>query len=184
MKKFSRTLKHSLKKLSRLILLDEKLELKKWLIYLCSENFKIYKVRKQIEYEKLKFGTTKIKDLEKELAKRGEVFHVNFGYGIGSEYRYDHYCVVLKTEGKVAIVVPLTSQNSTYNRNSNLVLNLGIINKMPGKAKDSYALINQIRTVSRARLKRPSVGRNKFYPKLNSNQLNIIDQGMQNLLGP
>lgn len=55
---------------------------------------------------------------------------------------------------------------------------------MPGRAKDSYALINQIRTVSRARLKRPSVGRNKFYPKLNSNQLNIIDQGMQNLLGP
>ena len=176
MKKFSRKLKKSLSRLESLISFEEILALKKWLINLCYSNSNILKIRKKMNQEKLLYGYSKIRDLEKEIAKRGEVFFVDFGFGIGAEYRYNHYCVILKIEGKMAIVVPLTSQNSSHNQNSNLVINLGIINKMPGTPKNSYASINQIRAISRARLKRPSdkFG-NKFYPKLNSTQLTQID---------
>lgn len=100
---------------------------------------------------------------------------MDFGFGIGSEYRYNHYCVILKVEGRIAIVVPLTSQNSSHNQNSSLVIDLGIINKMPGTPKNSYALVNQIRAISRARLKRPSINGKNYFPKLNSEQLNKID---------
>lgn len=46
---------------------------------------------------------------------------------------------------------------------------------MPGTPKNSYALVNQIRAISRARLKRPSINGKNYFPKLNSEQLNKID---------
>ena len=174
-KKFSRTFKKAINKLKTLVSFEEILRLKQWLIDLCIINKKILITREQRKNEKLKFGYSKIVDLEKEPAKRGEIFFVDFGFGIGSEYRYNHYCAILKVEGRIAIVVPLTSQNSSHNQNSSLVIDLGIINKMPGTPKNSYALVNQIRAISRARLKRPSINGKNYFPKLNSEQLNKID---------
>ena len=176
MKKFARKLKRTILKIEKIISREEILRLKKWLLDLCDINYKIIKNREKMNNELLKNGYSKIRDLEKEIAKRGEVFFVDFGYGIGAEYRYNHYCIVLKLEGKMAIVVPLTSQNSSHNQNSPLVINLGIINKMPGKQKNSYALVNQIRAISRARLKRPMESNGKkCYPKLDGIQLTQID---------
>lgn len=74
----------------------------------------------------------------------------------------------IKSRRKNSYVVPLTSQNSSHNQNSSLVIDLGIINKMPGTPKNSYALVNQIRAISRARLKRPSINGKNYFPKLNS----------------
>lgn len=155
MKKFYRKLKKAKLKLMKLISFEELQELRKWLIYLPLINYKILTTKRKMDNEKLKNGYSSIKDLEKEKAKRGEVFHINFGYGVGSEYRYNHYCVVVALEGKIAVVVPLTSSNSSYNQQSNFVKDLGVIKKIPGKEKNSYASIHQIRAVSRARLRRP-----------------------------
>lgn len=174
-KKYNRKLKKAIKKLKFLISFEELIRLKKWLIDLCIINRKILIIREQRNNEKLKYGYSNTKDLEKEMAKRGEIFFVDFGFGIGSEYRYNHYCVVLKTDGRIAIVIPLTSQNSSHHQKSPLVVDLGIISKMPGTPKNSYALVGQIRAISRARLKRPSINGKSYFPKLNAEQLNKID---------
>ena len=74
----------------------------------------------------------------------------------------------------MAIVLPLTSKN----KNNNFSIDLGIINKM-GNNKNSYALLNQIKAISRARLLRPVFnGKTKFI-RLNSTQLNIIDNELK-----
>lgn len=179
---FFSKLREQLEKIKSLVRNEEFLNLKKWLIDIPLQNEKIIATRNKIEKDKLEKGFSHIKDLEKEPAKRGEVFHVDFGYGIGAEYRYNHYCVVLAVEGKIVIVVPLTSSNSKYNQNSDFVVSLGEILKMPGQVKDSYALINQIRSISRYRLRRPRKERKKLYPKLDKDQLNLLDNCIKNQL--
>ena len=44
--------------------------------------------------------------------KRGDVVQVDFGYGIGAEFRYFHYAVVLAVEDNQVIVIPLTSSDT------------------------------------------------------------------------
>jgi len=44
--------------------------------------------------------------------KRGDVVWVDFGYGIGAEFRYFHYAVVLAVEDNQVIVIPLTSSDT------------------------------------------------------------------------
>lgn len=180
MKKFKRIFKRKTKKLLKHIPLSEIIVLKKWIINVCEINYKILERRKEVKENYKLQKESNVYDLEKELAKRGEVFFVDFGYGIGSEYRYQHYCVVIKTIGNMAIVVPLTSKIN----NNPFSTNLGSIKKMPlreNKEEDSYALVNQIRSISRSRLKRPMFKNKKTYPKLTEEQLNKIDLLIDNL---
>lgn len=185
MPKFYRILRRQFLKLKRIIPYDEFLSFQKWAISLIKINYDIRKKSHEISREKQIQGSSSLLDLEKERAKRGEIFYIDFGVNVGSEYRYHHFGIVIRVEGKLAIVIPLTSKNTSYNKSNPLVVNLGLIKNMPIET-DSYALINQIRSVSRARLKRIVKGSGSskiiYRPKLNNNQLDIIDTCIRNYL--
>ena len=79
----------------------------------------LFLIQKNIEISADKTGSNKL-ILEKTPCKRGEVFTVDFGFEIGSEFRYQHYCTVISVNRNIAIVIPFTSK-------SNYGINLGII---------------------------------------------------------
>ena len=111
-------------------------------------------------------------------ARRGYVYSVDFGFTTGEVFLRDrHYCVVLYSQGKTAIVVPLTSKNNINIFN----IELGIIQNLSRRNIVSYALVNQITTVSRAMLMQPRRNRNERV-KLNSEQMNKLEQGLEKIL--
>ena len=162
MKKFNRIFKRLLKQFKKLISADEYTRLFKYIIFLISKN-------KEIIVKKNRNSSPVI------ACKRGEIFLVNFGFGIGSEFRYTHYCVVITVDRNDVIVVPFTSKIN----NSNLTVNLGVINSIQDPndplPKTSYALIKAIRSIDRTRLMRPRNNGQIIYPKLTANQLTLID---------
>ena len=162
MKKFNRIFKRLLKQFKKLISVDEYTRLLKYIIFLISKNKKII--------------VNKNRNSSPVIAcKRGEIFLVNFGFGIGSEFRYTHYCVVIAVDRNDVIVVPFTSKIN----NSNLIVNLGVINSIQDPndplPKTSYALVKAIRSIDRTRLMRPRNNGQMIYPKLTANQLTLID---------
>ncbi|WP_338942931.1 type II toxin-antitoxin system PemK/MazF family toxin [Fusobacterium nucleatum] len=162
MKKFNRIFKRLLKQFKKLISADEYTRLLKYIIILISKNKKII--------------VNKNRNSSPVIAcKRGEIFLVNFGFGIGSEFRYTHYCVVITVDRNDVIVVPFTSKIN----NSNLTVNLGVINSIQDLndplPKTSYALVKAIRSIDRTRLMRPRNNGQMIYPKLTANQLTLID---------
>lgn len=162
MKKFNRIFKRLLKQFKKLISADEYTRLLKYIIFLISKNKKII--------------VNKNRNSSPVIAcKRGEIFLVNFGFGIGSEFRYTHYCVVIAVDRNDVIVVPFTSKIN----NSNLTVNLGVINSIQDLndplPKTSYALVKAIRSIDRTRLMRPRNNGQMIYPKLTANQLTLID---------
>ena len=162
MKKFNRIFKRLLKQFKKLISADEYTRLLKYIIFLISKNKKII--------------VNKNRNSSPIIAcKRGEIFLVNFGFGIGSEFRYTHYCVVIAVDRNDVIVVPFTSKIN----NSNLIVNLGVINSIQDPndplPKTSYALVKAIRSIDRTRLMRPRNNGQIIYPKLTANQLTLID---------
>ena len=162
MKKFNRIFKRLLKQFKKLISADEYTRLLQYIIILISKNKKII--------------VNKNRNSSPVIAcKRGEIFLVNFGFGIGSEFRYTHYCVVIAVDRNDVIVVPFTSKIN----NSNLTVNLGVINSIQDLndplPKTSYALVKAIRSIDRTRLMRPRNNGQMIYPKLTANQLTLID---------
>ena len=110
-------------------------------------------------------------------ARRGYVYSVDFGFTTGGVLRERHYCVVLYSQGKTAIVVPLTSKNNLNIFN----VELGIIQNLSRRNIVSYAPVNQITTVSRAMLMQSRRNRNERV-KLNSEQMNKLEQGLRKIL--
>ena len=83
---------------------------------------------------------------------RGDIIHVDFGLGIGSEMRSNHYAVVLTNSSDkngIVQVVPLTSAKADGNFNPASSIFLGKIGDL--NEKDSIALISQYRAVSKFR---------------------------------
>ncbi|ATV67592.1 type II toxin-antitoxin system PemK/MazF family toxin [Fusobacterium pseudoperiodonticum] len=73
----------------------------------------------------------------------------------------------------------LTSKNPI---NSKIIrVNLGIISKL-SETIISYALINQITTISKSRLMKPKVKGKKVNVKLNTSQLDDIEKELKNYL--
>lgn len=167
MKKFNRIFKRLLKQFKKLISFDEYEKLLKYLIYLISKNKKILEDRKN-----------KISKITG--CKRGEIFLVDFGFGIGTEFRYNHYCVVIAVDRSDVVVIPFTSKK----HKTNLIVDLGVIKELQyiGENKNSYALIKSIRSISRNRLVRPNINRKMIYPKLNNEQLTLIDEAIKKYL--
>ena len=84
--------------------------------------------------------------------KRGDVVQVDFGYGIGAEFRYFHYAVVLAVEDNQVIVIPLTSSDTRVGK-TQMMIDIGYIEKIASESetkeknnKKSYALIKSIRS--------------------------------------
>lgn len=134
----------------------------------------LFLIQKNIEISADKTGSNKL-ILEKTPCKRGEVFTVDFGFGIGSEFRYQHYCTVISVNRNIAIVIPFTSK-------SNYGINLGIIQDLQSQKLETYALVHSIRNISRARLFRPRINGKRKYIKLSKNQMDLLDDEIKKLL--
>lgn len=169
MRKEFRILKRKLKKIKKFIISNEYLKLMEYILFL---------IQKNIEISADKTGSNKL-ILEKTPCKRGEVFTVDFGFGIGSEFRYQHYCTVISVNRNIAIVIPFTSK-------SNYGINLGIIQDLQSQKKsqklETYALVHSIRSISRARLFRPRINGKRKYIKLSKSQMDLLDNEVKKLL--
>lgn len=126
--------------------------LKKWLISSVERNLKIKKNNK----------------LEKVNRIRQNVYCIDYGVNIGSEFNYFHFGVVIKEFDYTAIIVPLSTEkenDADWKSASNLIVPIGVIDDMPKDKKPVYAMINQIKTVSKQRLTDYYVKEEKkYYP--------------------
>lgn len=170
MKKFNRIFKRILKKIKNILIKDQYELLEKTLYNIVKRNLNILQ-KPQIE--------------SIAQAKRGQVYYVEFGFNYGSELRGGHFCVVLATQGNVATVVPFTSKNPI---NSSITrVNLGIIPYISSSSPNgniiiSYALINQISSISKSRLMRPKINGVRQTIRLTSNQLDNIEIALKKYL--
>lgn len=131
--------------------------------------------------------TKNSKEVEKIGRARGKVFHIDFGINVGAEFNFPHFCVVIKEFEYTAIVVPLSTvkeDDAEWKSPDNLIIEVGEIENLPRDKKSCYALVNQIRTVSKKRLDYYKDGNNTYSNlKLNSNQLDLIDAQIIKLCG-
>lgn len=168
MKKFFRKFRKNLRSIKNLITTDEYLELLKYFLNVIKQNIKI-----RLDY--LNYINNGIKSSVTR-CRKGDIFWVDFGYGIGNEFRYPHYCVVLAVENNNVIVIPFTSNSKRLNQ-SKMVINLGVIEKIqvdPNNPKESYALVHSIRSINRTRLIRPRINGKIVYPKLDQSLMSLI----------
>ncbi|MCM3730054.1 type II toxin-antitoxin system PemK/MazF family toxin [Fictibacillus nanhaiensis] len=105
---------------------------------------------------------------------------------IGSEFNFFHFCVVIKEFDYTAIVVPLSTEkdnDAEWKSAGNLVVPIGIIDDMPKDKKPVYAMVNQIKTVSKQRLSDYYVKEeNKHYTMtLDEDQMGVIFQTISTL---
>lgn len=132
------------------------------------------------------FEAQKGKSVEKIGRPRGKVYHIDFGVNVGSEFNFPHFCVVIKEFTYTAIVVPLSTtkeDDPEWKNENNLIVEVGCINNLPKDKKPCYALVNQIRTVSKKRLDYYKDENKVFYKdlKLENPQLDLIDKQIMKL---
>ncbi|MDD3901988.1 MAG: type II toxin-antitoxin system PemK/MazF family toxin [Dysgonamonadaceae bacterium] len=136
-----------------------------------------------IHFEK----TTKSNEVERIGRHRGKVFHMDFGINIGCEFNFPHFCVVIKEFDYTAVIVPLSTikeDDPEWKSPENLIIEIGAIENLPKEKKTCYALVNQIRTVSKKRLDYyRDEGIYYKYLKLTSDQLDLIDEQVIKLCG-
>jgi len=124
------------------------------------------------------------KDKEMVRRRRSRVYWIDFGKNIGSEFNDPHFCVVIKESQFTAIVVPLSSQKEStpdWKMSEDLIVPIGYLNDLPEKRKPSYALVNQITTVSKKRLSTFKYKGNYLKMKLTDQQMNLIDKTIMKL---
>lgn len=97
---------------------------------------------------------------DQELYKksRQNVYWINFGRNIGSEFQDYHYAVVLFETKYTAIVVPLTSKKEHDPQwiieHKDVIVDLGEVAGYPHDSKECYACTFMLQTVSKKRLDR------------------------------
>lgn len=118
--------------------------------------------------------------------KRKYIYWCSLGMNVGSEISEDHFVVVLKEFGSTAVVVPLSSvKDDNLKKEEDGYFNIGEINDLPIKKCENYAVIGQIKTVSKKRLSsyRVGKGRDKRFLTivLSDEQMDKIDVAVQSL---
>lgn len=130
----------------------------------------------------------RIKDREMARRRRSEVYWIDFGVNVGSEFNYPHFCVVLKESKFTAIVVPISSvkeDTPDWKDSEDLIVGIGLLDDLPREKRPSYALVNQIRTVSKQRLSNYKDQDGKYLKiKLSPDQMDIIDNTIMLLCKP
>jgi uncharacterized protein YifN (PemK superfamily) len=114
-------------------------KLKEWLVSIVDRNHKI----------------KSNPSVERKSRERQNVYCLDFGINIGSEFSFFHFCVVIKEFDKTAIIVPLSTEKENdpdWKSAGSLVISIGAIADMPYEKKTCYAMVNQIKTVSKQRL--------------------------------
>ena len=67
---------------------------------------------------------------------------VDFGYGIGAEFRYFHYAVVLAVEDNQVIVIPLTSSDTRVGK-TQMMIDIGYIEKIASESETKEKTIKK-----------------------------------------
>lgn len=112
---------------------------------------------------------------------RGEVYWINFGENIGSEFNGDHFGVVLYESYYTIIVAPLSSKKKNegkWKQKENLMIDIGKIPNISNN-KESYVLLHQIKTVSKKRASLSTKNRKRSKIKLTNKQLDKIDNAIK-----
>lgn len=141
----------------------------KWFNEVVSKNIAIYQSKKTA-------GT-----MDQELYKkpRQNVFWIDFGRNIGSEFHDCHFAVVLYESKYTAIVVPLTSkkeQDPTWiEENQDVIVDLGTIEGYPHENKECYACTFMLQTVSKKRLMKYGKNKGTHY------KIKITDEQMKKI---
>lgn len=115
--------------------------------------------------------------------KRGDIVFVHFGFNVGAEFGGLHYAVVVKKDSKsspMLNVVPLSSlkEGQTSDDLHPEELYLGKISGL--NDKESFAKINQMRSVSKIRIFNPKKSSDVAF-KLTNEQMDSIDQRIMKL---
>ena len=98
--------------------------------------------------------------MDQELYKknRQNVYWINFGRNIGSEFQDYHYALVIYESKYTALVVPLTSKKDHtpkwIEENKEVIVDIGKIEGYPDDSKECYACTFMIHSVSKKRLDR------------------------------
>ena len=103
-------------------------------------------------------------------------------YNNGLSFDLYQYSKNINTAGKnYEDLVSLTSKapkNDTI-----LKINLGVIHDLSSKPNiNSYALVNQIITISRSMLMTPRIKNKLYHIKLNAQQLDLVEKGLEDIL--
>ena len=111
--------------------------------------------------------------------ERQHVYWINFGKNIGSEFNDYHFAIVLQQFKRTALVVPITSKKE-YDptwivEHKDSIVDIGEIPGYPEEAKECYACVFMIQSVSKKRLSRPGSKENGYYDlKLSDDQMKMI----------
>ena len=108
---------------------------------------------------------------------KGTIVFVDFFGNFGREYTYDHPAIVLKENGGLLVVAPITSNVNIYNDvdNYHIKLPAGISN-LGNRRVNSTILLEQIRTISKNRvIKNQSFGRVSENKKLKEIDTAVIE---------
>ena len=164
--------KNNCKIIRKLISEDELKLLLEHIYFLLKKNIEILNENINYKENQIILPTTSL--------ERGRVVWVDSGYGIGAEFRYPHYAVILATEDNQVVVVPLTSSTIRVGK-SKMIVDIGCIEKLTtetNSVKKSYALLKSIRSVSRKRILKPVINGKIKNIKLTAEQMNKIDENI------
>lgn len=120
--------------------------------------------------------------------KRGDIVYADFGFNIGTEYGGIHYAVVLeannnKKNGNI-IVVPLTSLDQGKDPKDISPVDVYIGDNVIGWTNAAtVAKPNQIRSISKMRIVKPTVPKDKK-ARLTGEQLQLIDDKLKSFIFP
>ena len=155
---------------------EKAIKLLKWTREKIIKNKIIYKSKK---------GQRKNEEYKRR-RKRGEIYWTQFGQNIGSEFNGNHFSAVLYESLYTAIVVPLSSKKENegkWKNKEDLIIDIGVIEDLPRGEIECYALVHQIRTVSKKRLDTFKDLENDNYInlKLTNRQLDLIDEKIKSI---
>lgn len=127
-----------------------------WFVEVCYKNLSIYRS---------KISDTQ-QDQETYNKAKQNVYLIDFGKTIGTEIHDEHFAVVIKELDCIAIIVPLTSKKDfipQWMDNNDLIIDIGEVHGFPNEAKECYANVSAIQSVSKKRLSKYGDKQNGLY---------------------
>lgn len=138
----------------------------------------LQKIQNMLEWLKTKFYLDTLAEKAKNrIVHRGEVYHCNFGIGVGSEMQKDRPCVII--QGNVGninssnvIVAPITHTNKPLP----CMAKIEPQSNAQGIILDGFVNTSNVQTVSKARL-------GDYITRLSKNDMKNVDNSLYISLG-
>lgn len=115
--------------------------------------------------------------------KRKYVYWCSLGMNVGSELSEDHFAVVISEFPSVALVVPLSSKKEVSSKTEEEgYFEIGKIDGFPRDKVDNYAVISQMKSVSKKRLSSYRDKGEFVTIVLSDEQMDIIDAAIRKMV--